>query len=835
MVKKIIPFNVAIKSTATRRSYDIPKAYTNDLNSVEFQFTITDMTAGELTTAKANVLLYMLDGSFFENNEASGVTIEGNVVTYTMKSNEGNHSGVNEAQVEIIYEGAPDKKLASQKYEFEIINGLDMEVAVEIVVKDWSALTTEARKFIDDSTVEVNALKNELQNSIETANTSLGEFDVALQNGIVAANLAEKLEDFEEINNSRLFSVEQQLEHKAEQTYVDAKIGNMGNTKTFKGACTNAELLLKTGMMVDDYWYVSDLSTNKCYNGTSWVDIGDNLNLGDNTISRTKIIANFQDAKTRTTSGVLVKTTVEEGTPLVVGFANDLSASKTVYRSGKNLLSNKGISNQYVAVNADGSITINGTPSTDQFVNASSFALPAGSYYLSAHTQALQTGVQVLAYDGTYNNQLAGATFKKAVVLATAKTINIRLILSAGVTFNNYVIYPQMEVGLSKTDFAGFSGTNVVTTGTNATLYALGGDNYIWNSASDEVAVRYNEVLSELAVKASTQTYNLVDNSLIIRGRRLNNVGTTYTDATAMHCDYLAAVAGQTVSANEPINYIAFYADKTEASYLSASSSHAFYGVPSGANYFRAGWVNNTDEFANGLMLCVGSGADKMPFISRTVDKNQLNKLYGYRQVGALELKTAYHQMIFDSIGDSITAQEYYQPFISAYFGLNAYHNHGVAGSCVSGIASDAMWQDVRVDALNASAQVITIAGGSNDGVQVKPIGSLTLINTDTANFVGAYNTLIGKIYTKYGNDIMILLITPPYCHNADVSTYADAVVAIGKLWGIPVADTYHNAQINAVTQALYLPGGIHPNEDGHKLLASVIIGKLKEVEPVVI
>lgn len=212
MPNKIIPFNVAIKSTATRRSYDIPKAYTNDLNSVEFQFTITDMTAGELTTAKANVLLYMLDGSFFENNEASGVAIEGNVVTYTMKSNEGNHSGVNEAQVEIIYEGAPDKKLASQKYEFEIINGLDMEVAVEIVVKDWSALTTEARKFIDDSTVEVNALKNELQNSIETANTSLGEFDIALQNGIVATNIAAELQNLETTYAPELVSLRTSLE-----------------------------------------------------------------------------------------------------------------------------------------------------------------------------------------------------------------------------------------------------------------------------------------------------------------------------------------------------------------------------------------------------------------------------------------------------------------------------------------------------------------------------------------------------------------------------------------------------------------------------------------------
>ncbi len=211
MVKKIIPYNVAIKSTSTKRSYDIPKAYTNDLNSVEFQFTLTDVTEAELSTATANVLLYMRDGSFFENNELSGVTIDGTVVKYTLKSNEGNHSGVSEAQVEIIYDGEPDKKLASQKYQFEIITGLDMEVAVEIVVKDWTALTTEARNFIDNATVEVNALKGELQGAIDTANTNLTEFDVALQNGIVAANLAEKLENFEEINDSRLLSAEQQL------------------------------------------------------------------------------------------------------------------------------------------------------------------------------------------------------------------------------------------------------------------------------------------------------------------------------------------------------------------------------------------------------------------------------------------------------------------------------------------------------------------------------------------------------------------------------------------------------------------------------------------------
>lgn len=193
MTLKVIPYNVAIKSTKTKRNYDIPKAYTNDLNSVEFQFTITDMTEAELSTATANVLLYMRDGSFFQNTEASGVTIDGTAVKYTMKENEGNHSGVSETQVEIFYDDVIDKKLVSQRYQFEILNGLESEVAVEVMIQDWSTLTAE------------------LQTAITTANTSLGEFDVALQNGIVAANLAEKLQDFETTNNSRLLTAEQQL------------------------------------------------------------------------------------------------------------------------------------------------------------------------------------------------------------------------------------------------------------------------------------------------------------------------------------------------------------------------------------------------------------------------------------------------------------------------------------------------------------------------------------------------------------------------------------------------------------------------------------------------
>ena len=83
--------------------------------------------------------------------------------------------------------------------------------------------------------------------------------------------------------NEDIPKINSQLEQKTDKIYVDTKIGNMGNTKTFKGSCLYSTLPISAN--VDDYWYVSDRATNYCWNGTSWVDIGNNLNIGDNTIS----------------------------------------------------------------------------------------------------------------------------------------------------------------------------------------------------------------------------------------------------------------------------------------------------------------------------------------------------------------------------------------------------------------------------------------------------------------------------------------------------------------------------------------------------------------------
>lgn len=241
MADKLLKYDVAMKSTKTVWQMETPRCYTGDENTVTFDFNITDLEAADLVGVIPNVYLYMRDGSFFQNGPADGVEITGTIVNYTMKGNEGKHSGIARAQLVLVWDDEinPPEKLTSQLYDFEVVSGLENKVAVEVMIQDWTTLTREARTFIDTSSDEVDALKGELQTAINTANASLGEFDVALETGIVAANLAEKLEDFEEINNSRLLSTERQLAEKATKNATFANASDKLNIFNYLGNVEN--------------------------------------------------------------------------------------------------------------------------------------------------------------------------------------------------------------------------------------------------------------------------------------------------------------------------------------------------------------------------------------------------------------------------------------------------------------------------------------------------------------------------------------------------------------------------------------------------------------------
>ncbi|WP_373711774.1 hypothetical protein [Jeotgalibaca porci] len=259
---KIIPYQVKLRSTTIERSLVRPIVYTNDLRSAEFQFQVTDMQAGELSGATATTLLYMKDGSFFQNPKED-VELTGTTFSYLLKEDEGNHAGIARIQLVVRFnEGLEDEQnFPSQLYDFEIVNGLETQVAQQIMIHDWTTLTREARAYIDEfaaneilreaefdnaqvdrtaafnvaqteRTNQFNELAGELSATLEAADANIAEFDIALQNGIIGENIAAELQNLEETYAPELLSVKQQLEQTAtEVETVKINVATLTNQK----------------------------------------------------------------------------------------------------------------------------------------------------------------------------------------------------------------------------------------------------------------------------------------------------------------------------------------------------------------------------------------------------------------------------------------------------------------------------------------------------------------------------------------------------------------------------------------------------------------------------
>ena len=197
---------------------------------------------------------------------------------------------------------------------------------------------------------------------------------------------------------------------------------------------------------------------------------------------------------------------------------------------------------------------------------------------------------------------------------------------------------------------------------------------------------------------------------------------------------------------------------------------------------------------------------------------------------------------IGDSLGDSLTGQGFFQRYTSMYFNLQKFANHGVGGSKLSGEDVDSsrpsMWQDSRINDLRDDADFITILGGQNDG-NVE-IGEISKTNMNTNTYVGAYNTIIDKIYKKYNGNIKIILCTPFYVpaggdNNERFIEFDKAVIEIGRLHGLPVADFGGNCGANKYTKDLYWgEDKTHPIEDFYRdRITPILIDTMKKIEPI--
>lgn len=219
-------------------------------------------------------------------------------------------------------------------------------------------------------------------------------------------------------------------------------------------------------------------------------------------------------------------------------------------------------------------------------------------------------------------------------------------------------------------------------------------------------------------------------------------------------------------------------------------------------------------------------------------------------------------------LGDSLTATgsgSWYIDYVKDGLGLSNTHNCGAYGTRVSGgdETSESFWTNNRVNSLNLDSDCLFIMGGTNDAPYTTVQDSdFTINNHDTNNFVGAYNVLISKVLYKYlklssgyYSDIdysgviqvekakpyfRIILITPPKRFDSlsnlqNVDNFADYVIRIAEMWGIPVCDVNHQMNMNVINKASYWthqeePDWLHFNSNGHMELANIVIGKVKSL-----
>ena len=206
-------------------------------------------------------------------------------------------------------------------------------------------------------------------------------------------------------------------------------------------------------------------------------------------------------------------------------------------------------------------------------------------------------------------------------------------------------------------------------------------------------------------------------------------------------------------------------------------------------------------------------------------------------------------------LGDSITEgagtscnEAIYHSLIKEKYGLKEARNYGIGGTRIARqteITSLVRDRDFILRAgMMERADAVVVFGGTNDfGNGQAPVG--TFEDRDKRTFYGALHTLIQDLIKDY-YDKTIVFITPLHRYNEEscvgtwkpdgveqrpLKDYVQAVRDVCEYYSVPVLDLFASGELCGNTPEWYLkymPDGLHPNDEGHKIIANKL-GKFLE------
>lgn len=202
-------------------------------------------------------------------------------------------------------------------------------------------------------------------------------------------------------------------------------------------------------------------------------------------------------------------------------------------------------------------------------------------------------------------------------------------------------------------------------------------------------------------------------------------------------------------------------------------------------------------------------------------------------------------------LGDSITASSWYLECLRNLSSANKVVNYGVGGTTIAKRKKPlGNFYDydfiMRAKEMQDTADLIIVFGGTNDyGHGDVPIGSIDDDTHDT--FSGNIKILIKTIKEKYPAT-PIVFITPlhrvddenPYGENGakpyamgTLKDYVDMIKAVAEKEGTHILDFYNDSDFslqNEQFRSFISVDGLHPNEEGHKVIANKIYQFVKKL-----
>lgn len=198
-------------------------------------------------------------------------------------------------------------------------------------------------------------------------------------------------------------------------------------------------------------------------------------------------------------------------------------------------------------------------------------------------------------------------------------------------------------------------------------------------------------------------------------------------------------------------------------------------------------------------------------------------------------------------LGDSITqgcgasseTEKGYVAVMGRLLDLSAARNYGIGGTRIARqhTPSENPLFDrdfcSRVEEMDPDADVVVVFGGTNDhGHGDAPFGSPG--DRTEATFCGACHVLCRKLSERFPH-AKIVILTPLHRFEeklrkgdslSTLEDYVNAIQTTAAQYNIPVLDLFRTSVLRIDDPAIaakYAPDGLHPNDEGHEILAREI------------